>query len=460
MIRSDCFQYHILAFRFLIMVRSSVYYSLALLLITPGTAVLARADDDVQKNQAKTDPAKTGESKQTQAPPIKIEGVFEAVRSEEISADTEHLTSLEIKRVVPHGTKVRQGQNIVWFETEAADEKIKQAEIDLRIARVDLENAEFEYQQFQETQQLDRDAAQRARKKAQKDYDHFMQVDRERQQRTAEFNLKSARVSLANAEEELQQLKQMYEEDDLTEESEEIVLKRAKHAVESARFRLNGVQIQSERALEQTIPEQEASQEESLSRAELAYQKALKKLETERRKRDLQMKKQRDEFEKKELELDELKQERRERNVLKSPIDGIVLHGELKRGKVADQASQLGAGDSVAADKVIATIVDPSRLHVRLTVAQENLTVVQEGRVCQLTAKGAAGFEATGKVQSVSVVPYAGSKFDAVIKLGNIKNRDSVAPAMTCTVRFDLDDSASDSADSQDSSREDTEAKE
>ena len=42
----------------------------------------------------------------------------------------------------------------------------------------------------------------------------------------------------------------MYEADDPTEESEEIVLKRAKQAVEAAQFRLEGVEIQSNRVVE------------------------------------------------------------------------------------------------------------------------------------------------------------------------------------------------------------------
>ena len=37
---------------------------------------------------------------------VKIGGVFEAINSVEISPDTEHITSLEIKRIVPHGTKI------------------------------------------------------------------------------------------------------------------------------------------------------------------------------------------------------------------------------------------------------------------------------------------------------------------------------------------------------------------
>ena len=120
------------------------------------------------------------------------------------------------------------------------DKQIKEAEIELRLAQLKLDDDEYAHEQFLETQKLDRAAAELARKKAQQDYDNFVQVDRERQIKSAAYNLKSSQSTLENAKEELEQLEQMYKEDDLTEESEEIVLKRAKQSVEFAEYRLEG----------------------------------------------------------------------------------------------------------------------------------------------------------------------------------------------------------------------------
>ena len=52
----------------------------------------------------------------------------------------------------------------------------------------------------------------------------------------------------------------MYKEDDLTEASEEIVLKRARQAVENAQFRLEGVEISTERSITQSLPNTVANQ--------------------------------------------------------------------------------------------------------------------------------------------------------------------------------------------------------
>ena len=204
---------------------------------------------------------------------VEVSGVLEAVRSHEIANDSEHLGSLEIKRLVAHGSEVSKGQTLIWFETEAVDKKIKDAETALQLSRLSLEAAEFAHKQALATEEIERGKAERDLANARQAFDNFMNVDREREIASAEFSVKRARVSLENATEELEQLKQMYDEDDLTEESEEIVLKRAQHGVENAQFRLEGVEITSGRAISQVIPASVAAQEDTLSLAEIAHEK-------------------------------------------------------------------------------------------------------------------------------------------------------------------------------------------
>lgn len=367
---------------------------------------------------------------------IRISGVFEAAASQEFSADTEHTTSLKIKRIVSHGAKIREGQNIVWFDTEDIDKKIEQAEIDLRLSKLSLEDADFSHQQFLATQKIDREAARRARKEAQQDYDNFVQTDRDHQIVSAEFQLKSSQASLENSLEELEQLQQMYEEDDLTEKSEEIVLKRAKQDVEYAQFRLDGTKIQSDRSINQSIPRSKAKQEESLARAELTFQTAIRDFASARQKREIELERKRDKFKDEQEKLTELKAERK-RFVLTAPFQGIVLHGELTRGKLGDKPSTFEPGTKVAAEKVVATIVNPEQLRIRVDLAEKHLGTVQPGETCKVKVNGFPRFETTGKVRSVSSVPYANGKFDCVVKFRTQKDQPLIMPTMGCELEFE-----------------------
>ena len=69
------------------------------------------------------------------------------------------------------------------------------------------------------------------------------------------MNLKSSEQYLAYAAEELNQLKKMYEADDLTEETEEIILQRAQNQYDRAKFSLEAAKIRNEDLLKFNSPE-------------------------------------------------------------------------------------------------------------------------------------------------------------------------------------------------------------
>lgn len=391
--------------------------------------------------QAAEDPDSDSDAKPAKPQETKIIGVIEAAGAEEISADTEQIESLKIKRLVAHGTEVSKGQNVVWFETDEIDKKIKEAEIELRLSKLKLQDAEFGYQQFLMIQALDKAAAERTRKHAQQDYDNFVQIDRDRQKLSAEFNLKNSRASLENVMEELEQLEQMYTEDDLTEQSEEIVLKRAKRAVESAQFRLDGTEIQSERTVNQGIPRSVAQQDESLARAQLAHQTSMQGLDSARRQRDIELSRQRDKLKEQEEKLAELRQERK-RAVLVASIDGIVLHGKLNRGKLSAKPSTVKAGSKVTPSQVLATVVNPKKLRIRVDLEEKYLAKVTVGTNFKVTLKAFPDFETVGTVKSVSTVPYAGVKYDCVVKFRKTKQQPVIRPTMTCELEFESEQQA------------------
>ncbi|MEO2029061.1 MAG: HlyD family efflux transporter periplasmic adaptor subunit [Fuerstiella sp.] len=406
--------------------KSTLFY----LLVCLSVIVIPRIGD-AQEPKA-TDAASTVKKKKPDT--FKVGGVFEAVTASEIKHDTEHLKSFVITRLVPHGTTVSKGQNIVWFKSEDLDKELRKAETELRLSKLTLDDDEFAYKQFQETQRLDREAAERGKRKAQQDYDNFVKVDRQRQLKAAEFSLKGSTASLANAMEELKQLEQMYKEDDLTEESEEIVLKRAKQSVESAEYRLAGTKIQTSRTINQTIPQSDAQQDATLSRARLTYQKLKRDIASARARREIEMSRKREQFKDEEQKMHERQQERKQ-IVLKALHDGIVFHGKLLRGKLSEKQSTLESGSKVTNDQTIATVAAPGRLRVRIDLSEDKLQTVVAGTKCKIRPKAFPEMALDATVKSVSPVPYAGTKYDCIVTFRSRKDI-AVLPTMTCDVEF------------------------
>lgn len=392
--------------------------------------LIATAQD---KEQGKTE--EKAAVKPTAKAPVKVTGVFEPVDGHELAAGTEQVNSLVIKKIVPHGTSVKKGQAIVWFETEAVDQQVSDAENALRLAELTQQEAAFDYQQFLAIQKLDREVAVRTKRDAQRAYDNFVKVDRDRNVETTEFNLKSSRGSLENALEELRQLEKMYKEDELTEESEEIVLKRAKRSVESAQFRLKSSEITAQRALTQGIPGEQETQDDTLARALLTYDKAIRSLELARQRRDIEVAKGKKAFAKQQADMQELRADR-QRLVLRAPADGIVYHGKLTRGKLGEKPSALAADVTVTSKQVLVTIVNPANMQVRVDLPENLLQRVQVGSVGVAKPKAFPDRKIPVTVKSVSQVPLSNGKHDCVFRVKLGKQQPAVMPGMSCEVEL------------------------
>ncbi|WP_342190323.1 HlyD family efflux transporter periplasmic adaptor subunit [Stieleria varia] len=377
---------------------------------------------------------KPEDAKQAEPKLVKIPGVFEAVQSTELSVDNEHLTTLELSKIVPHGTTVKKGQPVVWFKTEDLDKQLDKAESDLKLAELAMQSEEFSYKQFLKTQELDKQAAKRARDEARNDYDHFVKTELERDIASAHQNLKSNEFSVESAEEELQQLQQMYDEDDLTEESEEIVLRRAKFTAESALFRLEDAKIRTQRSIDVLIPRTEISRKDSLDRAMMTYDRAMHDLDNARRKRDIEIANKRDELSEQRKKFTEMRAERAG-VVIKAPHDGIVLHGELTRGVLPAKPVSWEPDAKVNAGQTIATLVTTGKLVIRVDLPEEHVALVTPGTQAKVVAKAFPDCKLSGKVRSVAAVPYAPGKYDCVVNVSG-KHLDKIVPTMSCELQF------------------------
>ena len=394
---------------------------------TFGVAICVFSFDSVHANE--------DDASSTPAISFQVPGTLESVNQETISADTEQFKLLTIEEILPHGSEVKLGESVVKFESESYEEQLGESERDLRLAEIVFEEDVFADSQARAQQTLDRQAAQRAWEAAKVTFDNYMKVDLERSIASANFSLKQSLSSLRNAQEELKQLQQMYEEDDLTEESEEIVLKRAKQAVESAEFRYQSAMITCERAIEQEIPRRTESQKETLARAEMTFQKAIRTIESEAAKREIELNKKEIKLKKQQADHEKLEKDRPRLN-LTAQLTGIAVYGKLQRGKLSDKPPMHEIGTSVNADQVLITIMDPSSLQVRLVIPEANLKQVQVGDPCQikLTSNPEQTFKA--QVQSMSKTPFASTQYDCVVGLDKDSLPEGLLPLMTCEVLF------------------------
>jgi len=369
---------------------------------------------------------------------LSVSGVFESTKTEAIKADTKSWTSLTIETIVPEGTVVKQDQPLVWFETRKLEHKLKNDEYAAKLSKLALDEALLTRRQLDQTLPMDRVLAERSRRNANQDLDYFLKTDRERRILSADFSIKMSLASLENTKEELKQLEQMYKEDELTEESEEIILKRARRSVESSQFSLESTRLRSARIKDTTLPRELEQLQDQAERQELAWNKMLVTLKTSREKQDIELAKLHHARAKELRDLEQLSQDRA-RMILKAPMAGTVYHGKCQRGKWSGGAGgtsrQLTDGGSVTGRQTLITVVDTQALIVRVDLTEKDLQFARKGLPGALQPTGFPSLSVPVEIASVSLIPLAADKYDCQLKVTQLPDAP-LRPGMTGKVTF------------------------
>jgi len=366
-----------------------------------------------------------------------LDAVFEAAKVTPLKLEPKAWTDLTVLEAVPHGAKVKRGETLVKLDTQKLQEQIDDLEQERPLAALALELAQTELENLRETTPQKLEAARRSRRLAEEDYNYFVQTNRAQREKSTKFNVKSSQERLDYALEELNQLEKMYKADDLTEETEEIILRRQKFTVESARFALEANRLVSERELKVSLPRefeslknQKRDQEFALALAEETLPRTLKKktLDVEKLKRDQK---------KPEKRLADLKSDLAHLHI-RAPMDGLVYYGACENGKWTTGgtvARKLVPNGKLSANEVFMTVVSPDKLVLKTVVPEGELSRVSVGARAQAALTSFPDTKIKAKVEELGFVPMPGGGFEATLSLELDKSLH-VVPGMTCKVSF------------------------
>jgi len=364
-----------------------------------------------------------------------IDARLESKQIVEIRTDFKKWTDLKISSVAKQGN-VQQGDVLIEFDTESIDKAIVEAEFALLSATFSHQLASLAAQNALRTFELDTAMAKLAWQTAQEDNQYYEDVDVPQRVKDLAYDEKSAGYSLEYAKDELDQLQQMYTEDDLTEESEAIVLKRAQRSVETAQRWFERSKRSILKSRKYTHPRKDKKQAHSFDQAKMVFQKSQIALPIAKQKAEIALKKAAFELEQKQKDLNELKGDRQLMTVA-APGPGVMFFGECDRGVWGKGVGSrnLKVGDKVKAKGVVMTIVDVTQLAVRGKVGEDYLDDITVGMAGQAKFESAGGKLVGVAVESIDQVPLSEGKHDCVIKLTGDLGA-SLLPGVKCKVNF------------------------
>ncbi len=232
----------------------------------------------------------------------------------------------------------------------------------------------------------------------------------------------------------------MYEADDITEATEEIILRRQKNAVRRAQFALKQATVEHEKATKFTIPRRTEDAITAHKAAMQTYATTKLQLATKLEMKRQEVLKARGDHEQAVRDLASYRADTKQLTV-RAPVSGVVYYGKCRRGQWDTKvAAKLVRGGSLLPNEVFMTIVSPSKLRVRVAAPEKDLHLLRKGLTGKATSAGYAARKLNVSVASLSLVPISG-QFD--MKLDIADKTGPITAGMKCKVKLLVHESKS-----------------
>jgi multidrug resistance efflux pump len=410
--------------------------------LLPGTSAQVAGKKPKDPKEAKPAEAPTVKAeKKAFRVEVQVSGALEATENAEIVYAREPMLEgaslpLVIAKVAEHGAVVKKGDCVVAFEQIHMEQTLQNLHVDKKFLDAGIASASQEQRLLDRSVPLDLETAQRDKKHADEDLKYFLDVAKAQMLRGADFQLKSYAEFLDQAKEELRQLEKMYKANDLTEETEQIVLRRYRRYLERADYMYKEAKLDHEYSLKVELPRRELAVRQNVQKADIALEKASKTNPAQAAQKKQLMEKMQHERSKIESRIAKLEKDRAGLT-LNAPIDGIVYHGKFVRGQwVGGVSDKLMPKATVQADEVFMTIVKPGALQARVSVDEKDAGDLKAGAAGKARFSFAPDLRLDAKVARVLPVPTGTGKFEVTLELMPGKNADVLRPGMACSVKF------------------------
>ena len=403
------------------------------------------ASDEDHKADPSADGEKKPEEKKEEPKPYKVErkplkievkldGIFVAEQMEDVALRPEVWTQFEVIEAVEHGAVVKKGEVLVRFDDEKIEDELAEQAIQQRLGELSLMQEEEEFPRVEKLLELSYEQAKTEHEELVQDVEYYKNVDRPFTVRIAEYRYNSAKEDLESQREELAQLEKMYEADEVTEETEEIVLRRQKFEVATAELILELQVSNRDYTLNVILPRKDESYAKKLEASELKFAQVKTARDTGLTRGKYELEKKR-EARAKSVERHAKLLGDRALMVLRAPTDGTVYYGRCVNGKWAEISSitpKLQPFGTVTANSVLMTIVKQRPLHVETNLAEKHLPDFKSELAAEIAPTADDKLELSGKVTSILPIPDTSNKFQMQLAVDLADAPEWLVAGMTC----------------------------
>ncbi len=302
----------------------------------------------------------------------------------------------QLLHIAPHGSSAKKSDVLMSFDPQKLADKIADTQRAVATATLALAAAEQELEQLKETAAHRLEAARNSAEIAKEELAYFTDQGREASEVRATQQLDRTEQYLENQKEELKQLKQMYAADDLTEETEEIILVRQKNDVKSAEIGLKLEALDHKRTMEVYLPRKAITLANQARDTAIALDQAKESIPRDIKSKELALESQKIQLERLQQSLDQLKSDQALVEI-KAPADGTFYYGSFDQGEwiTGDLIKTLVKNGRPPMQRPIATFIPAS--------AKTVLVAFTPGSTARTLGKGMTGIAQFAGREDISI---------------------------------------------------------
>ncbi|MGD0766990.1 MAG: hypothetical protein ABSB42_02075 [Tepidisphaeraceae bacterium] len=344
---------------------------------------------------------------------------------------------LIIKHAIADGTKVSRGDVLLELETDKIDAAIAAAANDLRIAQANLTKAQADANLDQQSDGVAMADAKEQLVDAQTELKRWDDVDGQILSLMRSMNARTADFRVESAQDELNELRKMYKSEDLTNETADIVMKRAVRELdlETQFSKVNHGELDRYTQFEAPVQREQMSNNVNVQTVGIAQLGASQTQARELRQTSLVAARAAADETQKHLDL--LKRDRGFFTV-SSAIDGVVVYGNFDhQAWHAIEPDVLAPGQKAQADQVLLTVYSPGKLRLAAQCPENEVGYFRPGTKVSVAPVAMPDLTYDGICEPPPVVTEAQGPqqiFNVVVDLPTVDPR--LAPGFSADVNL------------------------
>jgi HlyD family secretion protein len=373
---------------------------------------------------------------------LDFKGVFEPVQPFEVRIHPRRYhDDFIITHIVAPGTKVSKGDLLLELDTDKIDTAIAAAQNDLNIAEANLTKAQADVRLGRQADAQSMSTAKEQLVDSQTTLKRWDDIDSSIALLASSMQSRISDYYVNNDVDELNELKKMYKSEDLTNETADIVMKRAIRVLELQKLLAKTAHAGTDRYadFEAAIQREQLADGAAQQSISVAQLNAAQIQSSDLRQTSLVTAQAAVDDARKNL--DQLGRDR-ELFSIASEIDGVVVYGSFRQKAWKPiEPDQLAPGEKVQADQILLTVYRPGKLGLTAECPESQLGYFSAGTKVRITPQAVTDLGYDGICRTPSVIAENQGQdqiFNIAVDLPDVDPQ--LAPGYWADVNFNAGD--------------------